>query len=141
MPQQKPSATGHAETLKSQDKDGDERLRYGPQILRSIDSLMSLNRHLAPRFRDDLAAAVKAALAKQEPDPRTRFHEQFRKEADEYDRDLHKKYHDDFNSTLIFVGHFHRYIVDPAYKRIGWSLLCRSFGLYRRCSVADAPRL
>lgn len=61
------------------------------------------------RFRDDLVSAVKVALAKQEPDSQTRFHEQFRKEADEYDKDLHKKYHDDFNSTLIFVRHFRRY--------------------------------
>ncbi|KAF9649333.1 hypothetical protein BDM02DRAFT_3085441, partial [Thelephora ganbajun] len=39
-------------------------------------------------------------------DPRTRFHEQFRKEADEYDRDFLKKYHDDLNTTLIFAGLF-----------------------------------
>ena len=59
--------------------------------------------HIVNRFRDDLTSAVKAAFTKQEPDPRTRFHEQFRKEADEYDQDFHRKYHDDFNSTLIFV--------------------------------------
>jgi len=28
----------------------------------------------------------------------------FNREADEYDRDFHKKYHDDLNTTLIFVS-------------------------------------
>ena len=51
-----------------------------------------------------LTTALKAAFAKQEPDPRTRFHERFQKEADEYDRDFHKKYHDDLNTILIFVS-------------------------------------
>lgn len=60
----------------------------------------------ANRFREVLAAALKSSLAKQEPDPRTRFHDQFRKEVDEYDRDFHKKSHDDLNTTLIFVSRF-----------------------------------
>lgn len=55
------------------------------------------------RWRDDMATAIKAAFTPQEPNPKTRFHEQFRKEADEYDKDFHKKYHDDLNTILIFV--------------------------------------
>jgi len=60
--------------------------------------------HDANRLCEALAAALKPPLAEQEPDPRTRFHEQFQKEADEYDRDFHKKFHDDLNTTLIFVS-------------------------------------
>jgi len=60
-------------------------------------------------LRRDLANALKATLVKQEPDARTRFHEQFRKEADDHDRDFHKKYHDDLNTTLIFVSNDRSY--------------------------------
>ena len=63
-----------------------------------------LTAHDANRLLEVIAAALKSTLTKQEQDPRTRFHEQFRKEADEYDRDFHKKYHDDLNTTLIFVS-------------------------------------
>ena len=66
--------------------------------------------HIVYRLRDDLTAAVKAAFSKQEQDARTRFHEQFKKEADEYDKDFRKNYHDDLNSTLIFVRYFHLHI-------------------------------
>jgi hypothetical protein len=38
--------------------------------------------------------------------PRAEFYEKFQREADEYDRDFLKKYHDDLNSSLIFVGCF-----------------------------------
>ena len=37
-------------------------------------------------------------------DPRRHFYKVFNQEADEYDRDFHKKYHDDLNTTLIFVS-------------------------------------
>jgi hypothetical protein len=95
----------------------------------SVPPILPLN--VVYRLRDDLTAAVKAAFAKQELDPRTRFHERFRKEADDYDQDFHKKYHDDFNSTLIFVRRYRQCIPDPADKRIGWPLLCHSVSLHR----------
>ncbi|KAF9782673.1 hypothetical protein BJ322DRAFT_1008733, partial [Thelephora terrestris] len=53
-----------------------------------------------------MKAALKSISPKSEPDPRKRFHEQFRKEADEYDHDFHNKYHDDLNTILIFSGLF-----------------------------------
>lgn len=37
-------------------------------------------------------------------DPRRHFYKMFNQEADEYDKDFHKKYHDDLNTTLIFVS-------------------------------------
>ena len=37
-------------------------------------------------------------------DPHVQFYENYRKEADEYDRELMKKYNKDLNMTLIFVG-------------------------------------
>ena len=73
--------------------------------------------HVVSRSHDDLAAAIKAAFKKQEPDARTRFHEQFRKEADEYDKDFHKKYHDDLNTTLIFVCCSHWHIAASSDKK------------------------
>jgi len=39
-----------------------------------------------------------------EVDSRRHFYDMFNREADEYDRDFHKKYHDDLNTTLIFVS-------------------------------------
>ena len=68
----------------------------------------------ACRLRDDLTAAIKAAFSKQEPEPRTRFHEQFRKEADDYDKDFHRKYHDDLNTILIFVRSSRQLAGNPA---------------------------
>ena len=67
------------------------------------NSPINLTCHIVHRLRDYLTAAVKAALSKQEQDARTRFHEQFKKEADEYDNDFRKSYRDELNSTLIFV--------------------------------------
>jgi len=43
-----------------------------------------------------------------EVDPRRHFYKTFNQEADEYDRDFHKKYHEDLNITLIFVSRFLR---------------------------------
>lgn len=51
---------------------------------------------------EQLAAANKPS----EMDPRRHFYKMFNREADEYDRDFHKKYHDDLNTTLIFVSRF-----------------------------------
>jgi len=39
-----------------------------------------------------------------EVDPRRHFYKMFNQEADEYDKDFHKKYHDDLNTTLVFVS-------------------------------------
>ena len=37
-------------------------------------------------------------------DPRSRFFENYRKEAEEYDKGFMKKYDEDLNTTLIFVS-------------------------------------
>ena len=41
-------------------------------------------------------------------DSRRHFYNTFNREADEYDRDFHKKYHDDLNTTLIFVSNLNQ---------------------------------
>ena len=46
--------------------------------------------------------------SKQLTDPRRNFYKAFNQEADEYDKDFHKKYHDDLNTTLIFVSQLNR---------------------------------
>jgi len=44
-------------------------------------------------------------LSSQEQDDcRTRFYEAYRREAEEFDREFIKKYDEDLNTTLIFVG-------------------------------------
>jgi len=40
-------------------------------------------------------------------DLRTKFYEKYRHEAEEYDREFIKKYDEDMNTTLIFVGFFY----------------------------------
>jgi hypothetical protein len=38
--------------------------------------------------------------------PRAEFYDKFQREADRYDRDFVKRYEEDLNTTLIFVGSF-----------------------------------
>ena len=38
-------------------------------------------------------------------DHKARFYEDYHKVAEEYDREFMKKYDEDLNTTLIFVGH------------------------------------
>jgi len=51
-----------------------------------------------------LAVEQLSPPSKPPADPRRHFYKVFNQEADEYDRDFHKKYHDDLNTTLIFVS-------------------------------------
>lgn len=61
------------------------------------DTLLSLRLVL-----EQLAVANKAS----EVVPRRHFYKLFNREADEYDREFHNKYHDDLNTILIFVSRF-----------------------------------
>ena len=84
-PSQK-SISANDAPVKSLKADADERQRCDLyiSIVESTNSLLVF----VDRLRDDMTAAMKAAFTKPEPDPQTRFHEQFRKEADEYDIEL-----------------------------------------------------
>jgi len=73
------------------------KLRAHKRVSSLDDTLRSL-RHVLEQL----------TAAKKEADPRRHFYKMFNREADEYDRDFHKKYHDDLNTTLIFVSRFHR---------------------------------
>ena len=106
---QKPAVDLHVKTPGVED---DEDLKHELVIPSQAYSLALLVTHRANRLSESLKAALKSVLPKSKPDPRTRFHEQFRKEADEYDRDFHKKYHDDLNTILIFVS-FPKYHILP----------------------------
>lgn len=68
------------------------------------DSLALLVTYGVNRLHEAIKAVLKPSIARSEADPRTTFHQQFQKEAEEYDRDFHKKYHDDLNTILIFVS-------------------------------------
>jgi len=68
-------------------------------------------RHKRLSSLDDTLRSLRLVLeqltgANKEVDPRRHFYKMFNREADEYDRDFHKKYHDDLNTTLIFVSRF-----------------------------------
>ena len=73
------------------------RLSSNEPVFSLDDTLRSLRLVL-----EQLAAANKPS----EMDHRRLFYKMFNREADEYDMDFHKKYHDDLNTTLIFVSWF-----------------------------------
>lgn len=103
---QKPQATKDPHTETS-GVEGHEQLKH--EYVSSVTDRLpdSTHAHRMNRLREAVTAALKSAFTKPDSlDSSTRFHEQFRKEADEYDRDFHKKYHDDFNTALIFVSLF-----------------------------------
>lgn len=50
-----------------------------------------------------LPSQIQGALAAQ-GDHETRFFDNYRKVAEEYDKDFFKKYGEDLDTTLIFVG-------------------------------------
>ncbi|KAF9649336.1 hypothetical protein BDM02DRAFT_1866934 [Thelephora ganbajun] len=68
-----------------------------------------------------------------EVDPRRHFYRMFNQEADDYDKDFHKKYHDDLNTTLVFAGLFSgvasAFIIDvqqelrPDYNEMSFTVL------------------
>ena len=67
-----------------------------------------------------LRIAVEQLLASNKPpkvDPRRHFYKVFNREADEYDRDFHKKYHDDLNTTLIFVSSIGSHLTSELIRR------------------------
>jgi hypothetical protein len=45
-----------------------------------------------------------AAANEGDVDPRKHFYETFGREANVYEKDFHKKYHDDLNTILVFVS-------------------------------------
>ncbi|KAF9649334.1 hypothetical protein BDM02DRAFT_1867150 [Thelephora ganbajun] len=89
---------------------------------------------------DDTLRALCLALEKlaatkkpSEVDPRRHFYNMFNREADDYDKDFHKKYHDDLNTSLIFAGLFSgvasAFIIDvqqelrPDYNEMSFTVL------------------
>lgn len=57
-------------------------------------------------------------------DHKARFYEDYHKVAEEYDREFMKKYDEDLNTTLIFVGHAWRCNDRKLIIRMtGWSIL------------------
>lgn len=60
-----------------------------------------------------LVGELSASKKTPEVDPRRHFYQTFNREADEYDKDFHHKYHDDLNTTLIFVSRLQRQLALP----------------------------
>ena len=68
-------------------------------------------------------------------DIRSRFYEDYRKVAEEYDKEFMKRYDEDLNTTLIFVSLFiflSRWILNHVK---GWSVLRRDFCVHRSGSL------
>jgi len=62
---------------------------------------------------------------------RSRFYEGYRKLAEEYDKELDKRYDEDLNTTLIFVSLASQVLsVYILTLIIGWSVLRRHFRLH-----------
>jgi len=80
------------------------------EYVRNAPSAKTNPDYVMLRLRDAIQAlrvAIEQLLPLNKPpevDPRRHFYKMFNREADEYDRDFHKKYHDDLNTTLIFVS-------------------------------------
>jgi len=79
----------------------------------SLSLFNELTAHKRISSLDDTLRSLRHVLEQltatnKEADPRRNFYKMFNREADEYDRDFHKKYHDDLNTTLIFVSRFCR---------------------------------
>lgn len=52
----------------------------------------------------EILPSLRRDLRSTQGDLRSRFYEEYRKEAEEYDREFIKKFDDDLNTTLIFVS-------------------------------------
>ena len=79
-----------------------------------------------------LVEQLSASNKTPEVDPRQHFYQMFNREADEYDKDFHHKYHDDLNTTLIFVGRSLSKPCIDADISPGRTLLCCGFRLHCR---------
>jgi len=63
-------------------------------------------------------------------DTRAQFYELYRREAEEYGKEFMKKYDEDLNTTLIFVGYAHCLDVRVLTWVSGWSFLRRHLCLH-----------
>ena len=63
-------------------------------------------------------------------DIRSRFYEDYRKVAEEYDKEFNKRYDEDLNTTLIFVSLPSCSDAHALTRITGWSVLRRHFGLH-----------
>ena len=60
--------------------------------------------HVSLRSVFEPLCSLKKELLPTQEDPRAKFYDMYRHEAEEYDRDFIKKYDEDLNTTLIFVS-------------------------------------
>ena len=83
---------------------------------------MSLNSSYSPK-QDAMQTQV---------DHRVRFYEDYRKVAEEYDKDFLKKHDEDLNTTLIFVSSARVFDELALTKGTGWFVFCGHFRIYHR---------
>ena len=62
-------------------------------------------------------------------DHQTQFYDYYRKVAEEYDKDFLKRYGEDLDTTLIFVG-YALVLMNHADSETGWSVLSRRLCVY-----------
>ena len=73
-------------------------------------------------------------------DHRAQFFEDYRREAEEYDKEFIKKYDEDLNTTLIFVSFLSSFGARMLTRITGWSVLRRNLGIHYRSSLPPPTR-
>lgn len=63
-------------------------------------------------------------------DYQARFYNEYRKVADEYDKEFLKKYDEDLDTTLIFVGLSSTFAERVLTRAPGWSVFCSDLCLH-----------
>ena len=85
-----------------------------------------------------LSSSRKQNVLPTQEDYQARFYTDYRKVAEEYDKEFLKKYDEDLNTTLIFVN-FKSSFSKSMLTRVsisGRSVLCRSLRLHHRCQLS-----
>lgn len=73
-------------------------------------------------------------------DYRARFYDDYRKVAEEYDKEFLKKHDEDLNTTLIFVGPTWVFGETGLTGGTGWFILCSRFRVYHRRQLPASTR-
>ena len=71
---------------------------------------------------------------------RAQFYENYRKGAEEYDKEFMKKYEEDLNTTLIFVRLARSFSAHALRRDTGWSVLRRNLRFHYSSPVPTPAR-
>lgn len=72
---------------------------------------------------------------------RARFYADYRKVAEEYDKEFLDKYDEDLNTTLIFVSFVLRFEGCTLTRALGWSVFCSRLRIHHRSRLSTTTGL